>query len=282
MTHGQVKLEDRGDGPGGQRHGWTGLLFGLLAGSTLSVFAWGLDGLLLARADGLFPWAKTLLGAGCILVPLGLIGWLSLRVRHAIISAVLWLMAGASFGWLAAQIAFRLHPWVLAWLVPEAERFIEYEWGYGPSARATLCSLFCGLILFMAGLMSHDLMEGWSKGLYPVSRAFSIVLWVGFFALSGMIADYLINQPLRVPVTVLDELVSFRLSHPAWRDMPQAKLLHASVLNPADALLPRRHRLAVAGFDEIVSTVRVLVDFEGTWIECTLIGAEPVFCRLLE
>jgi len=267
---------------GGHTNRWAGLLFGLLAGSTLLVVSWGFDGWALDRADGILPWAKACLGAACVLLPLSVLGWLSIEFRRAAISAVLWLMAGVLFGWLAAQVAFRYFPWVLARWAPDAARFVAYDYGFGPSGRGTLSAIFCGLTFFIAGLMIQSLVEGWGGATYPVSRALSILIWVGLFALSGAAVDGLVNRPLRIPVATIDDLISFRLSDPAAMDTERARLLHASALNPAEGLLPRHHRIVVAGYDETVTTVRVLLDFEGSWVECTLIGHEPIYCQSLE
>ena len=261
---------------------WTGLIFGLLAGLALWMVAWGFDGWALARSDGILPWAKTLLGAACVLLPLSLLGWLSIRLQHEAVLAALWLTAGVLFGWVAAQIAFRLFPLFLARWAPDAARFITYEYGYGPSGRGVLASISCGLIFFLAGVLIQPLVEGWNRALYPATRVLSILAWIGLFALSGAAANSLIHRPLTDPIAVIDNLITFRLSDAAAMDTALAKRLHASALNAVEDLLPRRHRLVVAGYDEAVTTVRVLVDFEGHWVECTLIGNQPIYCRSIE
>ena len=261
---------------------WIGLLFGLLAGSTLLIVAWGFDGWTLDRADGILPWAKACLGAACVLLPLSVLGWFSIGPRRGATSAGLWLLAGVLTGWLAAQVAFRFFPWALARWAPDAARFVAYNYGIGPSGRGVLSSIACGLAFFVAGVVIQSLVEGWRGATYPVSRALTLLVWVGLFVLSGAAVDGLVNRPLRVPVETIDDLISFRLSDAAAMGTERARLLHASVLNPAEDLFPRRHRLVVSGYDETVTTVRVLVDFEGSWVECTLIGDEPVFCQSLE
>jgi hypothetical protein len=261
---------------------WTGLLFGLLAGATLLVVTYGIDGWILARADGSLPWTKTLLGAACLLLPLALLGWLSLRLRRALPSGISWLLAGVLFGLLAAQITFRLLPSALASWTPDAPRPIAYDFSVGPSARGLLSSIFCGLVFFVAGLLIRDLADSWRLPAYPASRAITILVWVGLFALAGGVVDGFVNRPLRIPIVTVDKLIAYRLSNPDWKATETAKLLHASVLNPAKDLLPRRHRLVVANYDETVTTIQVLVDFEGSWIECTLFGSEPIFCQTVE
>jgi len=53
-----------------------GLLFGLTAGLAFSVFAWGVDGLVLAGAHGAYPWVKFIPGLIISLIGGGLVGWL--------------------------------------------------------------------------------------------------------------------------------------------------------------------------------------------------------------
>lgn len=261
---------------------WTGVFFGLLAGTTLLVVAYGIDGWILARADGSLPWTKTLLGAAFVLLPLALLGWLSIQLRRALPSGVLWLVAGALFGWLAAQITFRLLPLVLEHWTPDAPRLIAYDYSIGPSARGLLSSVFCGVVFFVAGLLIRDLADSWRGPTYPASQAIAILVWVGLFALAGGVVDGFVNRPLRIPIVTVDKLIAYRVSNPDWKGTETAKLLHASVLNPAEDLLPRQHRLVVANYDETVTTIRVLADFEGSWIECTLFGSEPIFCQTVE
>ena len=261
---------------------WTGFLFGLLAGLTLLVVVWGMDAWALARAGGILPWAKLLFAGFCILLPLALLGWLSLRLQHAAIAAVLWLLAGVVFGWFAAQVAFHFFPWALARWAPETAGHIVYRYGVGIATRAQASSILCGLVFFFAGLMLTNLVEGGSRAAYPAGRFLAILAWVAFFALSGSLVDSMINAPLRTPVTTMDELISFRLSDPGAMDSERARLLHASVLNPVENLLPRPHRMVVASFDKLMSLVRVLIDFQGSWVQCTSIEGQPSYCDFLD
>lgn len=261
---------------------WTGLLFGFLAGSTLLLVAWGVDGWALNQADGILPWVKMGLGAGLLILPMTVLGGLSIGLRRAALAGALWLLAGVLCGWVAAQIAFRLFPWALVRWAPDAARFVAYSYGLGPSGRGILASIACGLAFFVAGVVIQSLVEGWRAATYPVSRALTILLWVALFILPGAAVDGLVNRPLRAPLVAIDDLIYFRQSEPEAMGTPKARLLHASALNPAEALLARRHRLVVAGYDETVTTVRVLADFEGSWVQCTLIESEPTFCQRLD
>jgi hypothetical protein len=260
----------------------TGFLFGLLAGSTLLIVAWGIDAWQLFHAGGILPLAKAFFAAACLLLPLGMLGWLSIRLRSLALSALLWLFAGVVFGWFAAQVAFRLFPWALARWAPEAARFIAYYYGIGPSTRAVVCAVLCGAVFLFAGLTIDALVEACTRAEYPATRLFSILAWVTFFAVSGALVDAFIQRPLRIPTTTIDDLIAYRQTVPRAMETEKARLLHASVLNPIVDLLPRRYRLVVASYDETLSVFRVVVDFEGTWVQCTLIENQPSYCDRLE
>jgi len=259
----------------------TGLLFGLLAGGTLVVVVWGMDAWSLSRSGGMLAWMKTAYAAAWVVLPLGVLGWATVRLRSSAATTVLWVLAGAAFGWFAAEVAFRFFSWALVHWVPETAPFIAYDFGEGPSTRGALASMVGALAFLAAGTVSSSLQESASRSAYPAGRVLAVLAWIGIFAVSGAMVDSLINRPLRMPVTALDTLISFRLSSPDAMSL-EAKRRHASVLNPVEDLLPLRHRIAVAGYDTTLELVRVLVGFEGEWVECTLITGQPVFCERLE
>ena len=152
---------------------WTGFLFGGLAALALLAAAWGYDAWTLWRAGGILAWAKLLAGAVCLIVPLSLLGWLSIRLKHAAVAAVLWLMAGIAFGWIATLLTFRFFPWALARWAPETAGQIAYRFGFGATSSRIVASLLAGAIFFFAGLLMHNLVEGASRAAYPAGRILS-------------------------------------------------------------------------------------------------------------
>lgn len=259
-----------------------GFLFGLIAGATLLVTVWGIDAMALHRAGALLPWARLVFAALCILLPFGAIGWLSTYGRSTILSGLLWLAVGLGFGWFAAQVTFRFLPWAIAEWAPGASRFLSFEYSVGPSTRALLSSIICGVIFFFAGVMCIHLEEGASVGAYPASRWLSVIAWIAFFAVSGAAVDSLLHQPLRSPATAVHDLISFRTSSPEAMETDEAKRLHARVLNPLEDLLSLPYRIVVAGYDETMTFVRVVVVFDGIWARCTMMATQPIFCEPLD
>jgi hypothetical protein len=254
----------------------------LLAGGTLVAVLWGIDAWSLHQIGGILPWAKASLAALCVILPLAVLGWLSARFRSPAVTAILWLAAGVAFGWFTAQVAFRVFPWALVRWAPEAAPFVSYDFGIGPSTRGVLASMLCGLLFLLAGGLSSSLQEGATGGIYPAARALSILAWIGLFAITGAMVDSLVNAPLRAPANTVDELIAYRLSFPGDVNTPEGRRRHASVLNPAEDLLPRPHRIAVGGYDDTLELTRVLVDFEGSWVECTVLAHQPIFCETLD
>jgi hypothetical protein len=257
-----------------------GLSFGLLAGGTLLVVVWVIDAWQLSRAGVLLPLAKACIAAACLLVPLGILGLVTMRLRSAGFSALLWLFAGVAFGLFAAQVAFRSYPWALARWAPDAARLVAYQYGVGHSTRAIMCSVICGVLFTLAGMVMGTLVEG-TRSPFPAVRILSVLTWVAIFALSGAAVDALIQQPLRRPALVIENLISFRLTAPDSMETDRARQLHASALNPFEDLLPQRHRILVTEYDGVMSVTKVVVDFEGVRIRCTLIDSEPTFCERL-
>jgi hypothetical protein len=261
------------------RDRWVGFLFGLLAGVVVLIMTWGVDALALDVADGILPWAKAEMGAIGVILPFGGLAWVSTRMQRPVMSMILWLLGGLAFGWFATQVSFRLLPLALIRWTPEVARFINYPYGDGPAARAILSSIFSGFFFSFAGLILVGLVETWSRATYPAGRYLPLLAWTLLFIVSGAVVDGLVNRPLRTPAVVLSRLITYRQSQSAATDPLRYRQMHAGALNAIEELLPLRHRIVVAGYDETISTVRLAVSFEGHWAECTVVEDQPVFCR---
>ena len=259
-----------------------GVLFGLLADLALLASLWGIDGWSLARANSLLPWAKTTLAALCLLPALGLLGRLSMRWQSLAFSALAWALTGIAVGWWAGQVAFRLLPLVVVRAAPWLTGLLAYPYGAGPQTRTVLASIACMILFLAGGLTLRPLADTAAQSPYLASRISAIVLWLALFALAGGLVDALLQRPLRAPVAKLESLIAFRLADPLGLEREQARQLRANVLNPIEDLLPRPHRVAVSSYDDLLSQIQLVIDFQGSLVQCIFVEGSPVFCQTIE
>jgi hypothetical protein len=69
-----------------------GLLYGLAAGLAFSIFAWGIDAILLAYAHGAYPFVKIIPGFLISVTVGGLVGWITVRIQNNFIGVGVWLL----------------------------------------------------------------------------------------------------------------------------------------------------------------------------------------------
>ena len=70
-----------------------------------------------------------------------------------------------------------------------------------------------------------------------------------------------VNKQLREPLIVTGNLIQFRINH-------------------QDETVSLQESLNT--YDRNYGQVKALADFDGEWVECTLIYAQPVFCKMTD
>jgi hypothetical protein len=259
-----------------------GLRLGLLAGAAFVFAAWGLDALGLAQAHGWWPWLKLALGGLPAILLCGLAGWLSMKSERRLAGVLAWAVLGMLMGWVAGRLPYDGVPAALRVLDPGLASMIAYNFGSGPLTRAWLAALGAGGAFLLAGALYGSAIEASRFATAPLGRWLSFGVCAILFMTAGFAVDVMVNQPLREPIVVLDSVAQYRLDHlntPASSAV--ARDMHLAVFNPVRDLLSRPRRLIVAGNDDVIQLVTVLIDFDGSLARCTVTIGQPGFCELL-
>jgi len=103
-----------------------GLLYGLAAGLAFAVFAWGVDAILLARANGIFTWVKFIPGLIISLLSGALVGWLTARFERTWLSLILWLLQALLFAHLVIWLPIKVAPRIISLFNPALGEFLKY------------------------------------------------------------------------------------------------------------------------------------------------------------
>jgi hypothetical protein len=260
------------------------VIYGLLAGVGFALGAWGLDALLLAQASGDLYWLKLALGLPLSMLIGALAGYITGRVDNSLVAVAVWLLAGIGFAFVASHVPFEGLSFLVGLFVPAFAGKPIYPFVYSAEVRMNLLYVVVGAASALGGLIQLFLVESATRASWSVTRWLTLGLCMPIFAIGGLVADYLITQPLRIPVTVVDELIQQGIQAqtvPVSKD--EARQLRLSSLRPLADVLHQPRALMVGEYDPIsFDEVSVIVRFEDAWARCWVINKTPGFCQRLE
>lgn len=259
-----------------------GLRFGLVAGLSFALGAWGLDMLGLIQADGMFPWLKLALGI-LVALPVGaLAGWLAVRLDKTWASVLIWMAAGAVLGWVASRLPFDgPYPFLLKWLEPSLQGRIQYTFYPAFTFRmGVVLFTSVGLSAF-AGLIELNIVDSAAFAAAPLSRWLPLLMVIPLLAAPGVTADSTMTAPTRTPLLAVDGLIRDAIAASQNPSATPAAGSHAIVLDPLLPWLNRPHQLILASYDDAFTDVEVLVNFDGYWGQCRIFYDAPVGCEKL-
>lgn len=260
-----------------------GLLFGFLGGLIFALAAWGIDGFGLANAHAILPWGKLLIGGIPCVILGSLIGWLSLKIDRIVVHVLLWGITGIAFGWLVAYSPFQGMTILLASFDPALSPLVQYSVSNSLQGRIQFITVVISLTFIFASILLAHLIEVSSTANRWLERLWPIVAWALFFAITGQTADTLIHESLRTPLIVTDDTIQFMLDHEKDEiDGTVARTMHLRALEPVKELLHHPRRLILADYDDTIVQVNVLIDFDGTWVRCSMLDNQLGVCKALE
>lgn len=259
-----------------------GLLFGLTAGLAFAVFAWGVDGFLLARAHGAYPWIKFLPGLLISLVGGGLVGWLTVRLQNPIIRLLLWLIFALLLSKLFLWIPIKAAPQIIGWFDSYLGNFLNYPLYSDFNDIQWIGFVVIALISVLCGLLENVLIEQALFSTASFSTAIPLVISFVFFCLAGTTIDGLYNKQIREPIIVVDELIQFAVENTGKEVSAEtSRAMHLSAVNTIKELLPLERSLILSNYDQMLGQIDVLVKFNGHWVKCTTVYNQVTFCKLV-
>lgn len=257
------------------------MLLSALAGIIFALSTWGMEGMALAEANGLFPWLKFSIGFLPSVLFFVVFGYLNTKLNNLVFKLMLWIVAAMVIGWMVTQVNFYIYPRALGILKPEIANALMYVIPGSISKRLFVITVMSGIFLIIGGLLMEGTLEAirFARGI--IATLIAVVFWLTFFVGAGYVTDSNYNEELRDPVLVLnktlDEVskIDFNIASDWTKQMMQryTKL-------EVDLTGPRK--IVVAEFDESFSLVRVLVDFGETWAQCSVTSTHVSNCKRID
>jgi hypothetical protein len=263
-----------------------GLLNGSLIGLALAVGFWIPDVVALIRNPVRGAWPVLLLGLLALLGLCALGGWMAARTEHAAIGMLIWAVTGALAIWVVGHLPYEGRT-LIAWLADR--RFVGLTicpFGAVAQYYMIMAGFFVVLLLAMLGLLQDYRLEGLRAEVGPGGRLtgrawFALLLPLPFVIGVGLVADDLVNAPLRAAPGKVHEAI--RTGRTYQGDLFALSLERGVNYNAIRAVRDQMSADYVLSIGEAdlgaAKTVYMVADFEnGAWINCQVINEQIFNC----
>ena len=260
-----------------------GLLFGLLAGISFAIGAYGMDAVILVSSNGMYPFLRFIPALIlCSLIGM-LAGFLSGFIDQLLVNALIWGLAGFALSKITGYLVINWPNLFFEKFHPELLSLTNYVSNAGLETRLNLMTIIVTLFGIGAGLLYSTLLDESSTSGYQFKRFAPMLIWGIAFLIVAFVGDSILNQPLRSPLRTLDNMIQYQLDHEAEGiDDQTVRDLHLRALRAVTDMLDRPRKLLIKDFDVMMITVNVLVDFDGTWVNCSMLNSQGGTCKVLE
>jgi hypothetical protein len=259
-----------------------GFIYGLVAGLSFAVFAWGIDSFLLVRAHSTYYYIKFIPGLIIGVLAGGLAGWLTiLRQNHAL-AILLWGLVAVIYTWLSVWLPFSGNAMIIKFLNPDLGPWLNFSPVQKLGQFIGLSAFVISLAAMIGGLLEINLIDQAVLSPYILGSVVALLVCVILFGLAGSAIDHMINTNLREPVQVINNLLQFAQDNVGVNVPPEtARAMHLSTTRHLGDLIQKPRRLLLIGFDTGLGTMNILVNFDGTPVNCSTIFSQPTDCTIL-
>jgi hypothetical protein len=263
-----------------------GLRNGLFIGLALALGAWAPEAITLSTAHVRQVYPALLLGLLALLLLGSLGGWLAARFDHAFAGGLVWALVASLMTLTIGHLPYEGQT-LIAWLADR--RF----WGlpvyaFSPAAQARLAmtGFFIVLLLTILGFIQDYRLESISSetdadGRLESRAWFLLVLPLPLVVGVGLIADNIVNGPLRVAPRLVHQAIHTGRTYPG--DLFELSLEHGLNYNAISGVrdqMSAHYSLAIGQVDlGVASTIFVVAHFDNdAWINCRVIADQLSHC----
>ena len=256
-------------------------IVGMLCGLVFALVAWGYDGLLLAKAHAAIPWLKFAIGIIPCAIAGGLAGWLSMKINNMFARMAIWIAVAVFFTYLTSFIPFKVIPVFYRWMYPKIGNSFVFRAPDAISARRFITTIMTVIFLFIAGLIFENTNDSMRNSRGIVSAAFTLFFLLAFFVGAGYTTDNNFNADLRAPIITMNKKLEYISTvDPATLDEVEQRALKRYTKLDVDFQSP--YRLFIITFDDMISSVKVGMDYGGTLAECSVMNGHASSCQMIE
>jgi hypothetical protein len=263
-----------------------GLRNGLLVGLALALGAWGIEAVSLMAAHVRLVYSSLLLGLVALLALGGLAGWLAAWRISALWSGLVWLLAAGLMTWTIGHLPYEGRS-LIAWLADRRFWGLPiYPFSSAAQARLVMAGFFIVLLLTILGLLQGYRLEGVASetdadGRLDARAWFLLVLPLPLVFGAGLIANDLINSPLRTPLRLVHEAIRTGRTYPG--DLFELSLERSVNYNAIAGVRDQMSANYTLSLGQVnlgrANSAVVVAHFDnGAWINCRVTADQLFHC----
>jgi hypothetical protein len=263
-----------------------GLRNGLLIGLALALGAWTPETIALSTARVRTVYPPLLLGLLALLLSGGLAGWLAAWRGSAAWGGLVWFLSAGFMTWAIGHLPYEGSN-LIAWLADRRFWGLSiYPFSSAAQARLMMTGFFVVLLLSILGLLQGYRLEGVASetdadGHVGMRAWFLLVLPLPLVFGAGLIADNLINSPLRVAPQLVHKAIRTGRTYPG--DLFELSLAHGVNYNAIAGVrdqMSAGYSLNLGQIDlGAANSIVVVAHFDnGAWINCRVTADQLFHC----
>ena len=263
-----------------------GLLNGLFLGLGLALGVWTSDAIFLGLSHVRLVYPSMIGGLLALVLLGGLAGWLAAWIARAWASALIWMGVGALMVRVMGLVPYAgrtLTIWLAdrrAWGLP------IHPYSEAAGVGVWLAGFFILLALVFLGLVQPYRLEGVisetdDRGRLGARGWFLILLPVPLLVGVGLVADSMVNKPLRVaPQLVSEAITTGRTYEGDLFALSLERGVNYAAIAGVREQMSDEYELSIGSVDLSVNdTIMVVADFDnGAWVNCRVVAEQLSFC----
>jgi len=261
----------------------TTLWFGVVCGMSFSLALWGVEAVSLAMAHVAYAWITPLAGMLLSILTCTLAAVLTYLSNRTLLGLLFWLLAAVVAAELTVALPLRITPWLMKLIEPGlVARLPIYPYNDTVRAWTAGSSLWLAIFFCIFGLLQLTLVEQAALAAAPASRLVPYFVCVPIMLLASVITSNIVNEQLHTPLVMVNQVIQFGVDNRGKTvDVLLARQERLGAIADLSDLIGRPRRLFMGSFNGGYGQAEVLVDFSGTWADCSTVNAQPVYCQIL-
>jgi len=258
-----------------------GLLYGIITGLAYAIASYALDATILSQSHAYLPWTMLVAGAILCATACGIFGWLTSYLESSLAGTLFWLIAAFLMAGITVSLPMYIQPFIAARFDPALASLMIYERNVEFLSRFGVTLAWILPIVLIVGVTQVPILEPavFATSFFGKMKPFlfSIVI----ISLGAMMIDDVINKQLRGAVVSLDKTIQFVVDNKGNDNVDKTlsrEMRARSLTGVIDEVSENRY-LIVAGFDESLGDVDILVKFEDAWAACEVLYNQPLVCK---